>query len=421
MRLGILALSTVLLSGCSWFGGGYSGGYNGFTPNYGDSGSYGGNYGAMQGAAAGPCQIYAPSQPVPHGCDPSSVTLATQGGYGGFPQSPDFSDGQYISGGYGSHVAEAGQHSKHKKPKQRLSKPTMRGTLSLGMEKSISGDYLDHKLFPIADPSLSYNPDTYAEGSTSGSPASGQTVSTVYSAVREDTLRPDLSFEDVHSTPLSLKGGLEFIASPRTTLFANVGYAYSKGENKTGVVVNGQLRQTTVTQDYDDTGAAVGTAVTNVSFIPNQQIARYNYDFTNMERLGLEAGGRHYFEPILSSTAKSTITPFVAASAGVNHYNAQSFDVTQEQVFYERAFTSAGATSDFYTVNPATTTTINVFDSQWVPKGALTTGMEWQMSPKTALAFETGIVVEGARKYTTGARGDQNITIPFTLRGSYNF
>ena len=48
--------------------------------------------------------------------------------------------------------------------------------------------------------------------------------------------------------------------------------------------------------------------------------------------------------------------------------------------------------------------------------------MEWQVTPKTALAFETGLKFEGSRDYVNGdGDSDNNFAIPFTVRGSYNF
>jgi hypothetical protein len=73
--------------------------------------------------------------------------------------------------------------------------------------------------------------------------------------------------------------------------------------------------------------------------------------------------------------------------------------------------------------DPATpaTRTVELYDAQWVPMGSLKAGVEWQVTPKTALAFETGLRVEGARDYSNGTKGDTNVTVPLTLRGSFNF
>jgi len=141
-----------------------------------------------------------------------------------------------------------------------------------------------------------------------------------------------------------------------------------------------------------------------------------------MERIDLEAGARHYLNPIVKSQGFKTLTPFLGASVGASHYNAVSFDVTQEQAFYQRAFEStSGVTEDYYTVTGPDTESVLLYDSQWVPSGQLNAGMEGQVTPKTALAFETGVRIEGARKYDNGERGDKNIAIPMTIRGSYNF
>lgn len=475
MRLGLVALSAVLLSGCSWLGGFGGSGYHG-----GDA--YNGRYGASAGAhgakalrnmrSAGPCQIFTPTQPVPHGCNPAEVTLATPGAYGGFPQQPDFSGGQYISGGYGSHAAQARQQAAHYQPQKKLRKPRWRGSMSLGIEKSVGGDYLNYgeatgaasQLVPATAstldgtpfayntfafngfvPALSYDPFDYREGRTIGSQDAGQIVQERYYADIEDLAMPNISFDDVHSTPVTLSGGLEFIASDRTTLFANAGYSYAEGENGNTIGISGTLLEEIRTRTYQPTPIPAATTTTdpdgnvvvipgvdpgtfdlisdvsNFGFVPNVNIANYAFNFSDMERINLEAGARHYFNPIMKGQTKSTITPFIGASAGANRYNAQSFTVSQtDQLFYERAYESRGADLEYY--DPQTgTQVVDIYDSQWVPAGQINAGIEWQMTPKTALAFETGIKVEGGRKYSNGVRGDENVSIPVTIRGSYNF
>jgi len=53
--------------------------------------------------------------------------------------------------------------------------------------------------------------------------------------------------------------------------------------------------------------------VVSTGFVPNQEIARFSYDFTDMKRLDLEAGARHYFNPIVKSQGFKTVTPFVVS------------------------------------------------------------------------------------------------------------
>ena len=64
---------------------------------------------------------------------------------------------------------------------------------------------------------------------------------------------------------------------------------------------------------------------------------------------------------------------------------------------------------------------VDLYDSQWVLSGGLQAGLEWQVTPGTALALETGLRVQGARDYSNGAKGDSRISVPLTLRGSFNF
>jgi hypothetical protein len=107
-----------------------------------------------------------------------------------------------------------------------------------------------------------------------------------------------------------------------------------------------------------------------------------------------------------------------------------SFTIDQRQLSYESVYNET--TPEYYDLDvagydldndPATapTRTVNLYDSQWVPSGSLKAGVEWQVTSKTALAFETGLRVEGARDYSNGNKGDTNITVPLTLRGSFNF
>ena len=455
MRLVVCTLSAVLLSGCSWLGGAgnvFNGGGQG---HHAKSSQYG--YGAQHGqhqyrAQQDPCQVFSPQAPVPRGCQPSQVTLGTAGG---FPQQPNFGGGQYASQGYGSHAGVAHQQANNYQPRKRLRKPRFRGSLSLGLEKSISGNLLDYDDFPNIDPSLNYDPRAFNEGFSQGDQASGQIVNTLYTAIIEDISQPNIAFNDAHSTPLHIKGGVEYLLSPRTTVFANAGYKYAEGEKGNFVGVNAELQRritTSTFQTVDGIPATAGSAEvpatattpaipavpatagtpdtfvlvgsdTNTSFIPNVNIANYSYDFNNQQSIELEVGARHYFNPIGKSQGYKTLTPFIGASVGATHHKSVSFDIEQNQLFYQRAFEDGE--NDFFDVIPANvpggTSRVNLFDSEWVPSGQLNAGMEWQVTPKTALAFETGVRFEGARENDNGDRGDDNIAIPVTIRGSYNF
>lgn len=448
MRLAVCTLSAVLLSGCSWLGGvgnvfnGGGQGHHAQSSQY----KYGGGHNAQHGqhqyrAQQNPCQVYSPQAPVPQGCHPSQVTLGTAGG---FPQQPNFGGGQYANEGYGSHAGVAHQQAANYQPrKNRLRKPRFRGSMSLGVEKSISGDLLDFGSVSGLDPVASYNPQDFNEGSTTGSRGEGAIIRTTYTANDRDVadifqppgpgflgyeqaIMPNISFDDVYSTPARLAIGGEYILNPRTTVFANAGYTKSEGKSGAVASVEATLYRRTETEGFAPNTAVPGTflstgTVTSTSFIPNRDIAQFSYDFTDMNRYDLEAGARHYLNPFSQSAGYKTLTPFVGASVGASHYNGVSFNVTQQQAFYQRAIESeSGVTEDYYNViGPENR--VDLYDSQWVPSGQLNAGMEWQVTPKTALAFETGVRIEGARKYSNGERGDKNIAIPMTIRGSYNF
>jgi len=318
-------------------------------------------------------------------------------------------------------------------------------------KRPVAGDFIDNDVFPVPGV-LTYNPLDFVESFSTGSQAAGQITSTDYFSVIENIEAPNISFEDVHSAPITVTGGVEYIATPKTTLFANAGYTEADGERFEAVRVIGELQRLTTVDNFipeigPDTVTTIpstdpampdqtvvtpgmptgnflpnGASTVNLTTIPNVNVANFIYDFQDLERVNLEAGARHYFDPILQGQTQTSITPFIAASGGANYYNDQSLTITQNQLFLQEAFESELATTEFFdVVTPAGPVIVDVYDSQWVPAGALTAGVEWQMSPKTALAFETGVRFEGGREFTNGERGDSNVSIPFTIRGSYNF
>ena len=310
-----------------------------------------------------------------------------------------------------------------------------------------------------------YDPNDFREGFVEGAPADGTVTTTIFTAITEDIDVPNISYSDAHSTPLHLKAGVEYIKSPSTTFFANAGYGYSEGEGVRGAVVTGELQRIIVQENFRTIPAVapipgtpavpaipsapalgiVGTPAvagvagipgtpeqivldsvgTSVNFIPNQNIANYNFDFSDQERIDLEFGARHYFNPIVRDQGFKTLTPFVGGSVGVSYLNAVSFNISQDQVFYQEAFEAGGTQPDqFFDVVPnniSGPSQIELFDSEWVPTGQLNAGVEWQVTPKTALAFESGLRFERGREYSNGERASTNIAIPVTVRGSYNF
>jgi len=414
MRLVACALSAVLLSGCSWMGMG--GGSHGQHQAY-----EGGRYGKQaaqyahntRSSQAGPCQIMTPMQPVPQGCRPEQVTLAIGNGH----QGGQYNGGQYANAGYGSHAGQASANTQYHTPNQRKKRPKLRGSLGLEIDHSVSGNLFAGDTATIV---AGYDRIAVQEGFTTGSIPDGAIVDTLYTSIPEQVVGPAVSFDDVYTAPLRITGGLEYIMNDHATVFANAGYTRAEGKKGGGAQIIDELRREVTTQSYDPlTGLAVGGPITNTTFIPNVEVANFTYDFNELEKYDFEVGGRYYFDPMLRGHLNRTLTPFVAASGGAAHYNDTTVDVAQQQLFLGDALESGGTTLNFYDVGVGTQN--QVYDAQWVPYGQLKAGLEWQMTPKTALAFEAGVKYEGARDFTDGTEGDSIVSIPVAIRGSYNF
>ncbi|MEM9599950.1 MAG: hypothetical protein AAF926_02905 [Pseudomonadota bacterium] len=233
---------------------------------------------------------------------------------------------------------------------------------------------------------------------------------------------------DAWSTPTTIGLGGEFILGDRATLFGRVGYTRAEGTNGGAVTIEGTVFEEATTRTYDDFLLVATTQATQ--FQTGQILTEYSYDFSDMERIDLEAGGRLYLNPIAGQDTGRTVTPFLGASAGASRYNDASFTIDQRQLSYESVYQAE--TPNYYDLdiagydldaNPGTPDTrrVDLYDAQWVPSGRLSAGVEWQVTPSTAFAFETGLRVEGARDYTNGEKGDTHLSVPVTLRGSFNF
>ncbi len=417
MRLAVCSLSAILLSGCSWLGGAtkpdhtFQRGQSGYAHHSGYAAGNPAHMSSQMGQMRhDPCMVYSPVQPVPQGCDPAQVTLSTGYGQGGTYNS------NYTTGGYGSHAGDA-TYAAHKASGPKLRKPKLRGSLSLGTEKSFSGNLLDFTQAGALVPGAVYVPSLYDEGFTEATPT--EITSTRYTSAVEQVTSPTLSFDDVYNTPSIVKVGMEYIASPKFTVFASAGYAHAEGVDDASTSVQATLLREVSVQALDDTtGLPVGDPIENTTFIPNENVANFTYDFNDQRRFDLEVGARHYFNPISRERGYRTVTPFVGAAVGVSKVNEVSFTVNQNQRFLQRAFESGA--NDYYDIVAPSTANV-LYEDDWLINGALTGGMEWQVTPGTALALETGLKYEQARDYANGISGDDNISVPVTLRGSFNF
>lgn len=442
MRLAGLVLSAAMISGCSYVGG------QGSPLGSFFKGPSQGHYNAQ--SAATRCHIQHRQAPVPQGCHPSQVKVVgsqgasfgqpTQGATqyaGGFSQQPQFGQPQYTTGGYGSHASGNAHTSLHQgQTTPSLRRPKFRGTLDLGVEQSVSGSLIDYDKVSIS-PITGYNSADYNESTVSGSVVDGQITRTLWYANSrlpgnpnpyDEISMPSVSFDDAWLSPATIGVGGEYILSDKATLFARAGYTRSEGTSGGAASIEGTIFQETTVETYES-NVLVGSTVAT-AFDVGHTITDYSYDFSDMERIDLEAGGRFYFDPVAGQNTGRTVTPFIGASAGASRYNDVSFTIDQRQLSYTSVYTEdepeyydldvAGYDLDNDPVT-ALTRTVDLYDSQWVPAGSVKAGVEWQVTPKTAFAFETGLRVEGARDYSNGNKGDTNITVPLTLRGSFNF
>jgi len=425
MRLVACAFSAVLLSGCSWmgFGGGSSSGQQGYSDQ--QNARYSGNgaqYNAQTGRKAlrgpmGRCQITSPTQRAPQGCRAEDVTLALGGAQGDYA-----AQNQYTSGGYGSHAQ--GTQAKAAPQQQRLRKPKLRGQFGLEIDHSVSGNLFA----PGTSTAVAgYNRSTYAEGTQTGSVASGTVITTTYTSGNDDpalvgtpqegslpgrVISPDISFDDVYTAPLRVSGGLEYIFGKHNTVYANAGYTRAEGKKGGSAEINEELLRTVSTQNYNTQpangplGTPVGAAVEQTSFYPNETVATFDYEFNDLEKYDFEIGGRHYFNPIMKGAMKSSLTPFVSASGGAAHYSETTVRESQRQRYIQRVFdnTQVNSGGDFYDVSFGTPS--QIYDAQWVPYGAMKAGVEWQMSPKQrshlkqALNMKARAISQTARRAT---------------------
>lgn len=406
MRIAICALSAVLLSGCSWLGG-----INNVFGGHGQQGAYGHQAGQYGNAGA-----------VKYGHNAGGAQHGQNFG-GGFPQQPQFGAPQHVTGQYGTHAANAHKAYGHQRSTGQKRKPRLRGTFSMGLEKSNSGDLLnstfdDGPFANIGGGAGLAGFGFFQNNGFSGSPQEGLTISSSLTATPSSVFSPSISFDDVHSTPMRIAGGLEFIATPKTTVFANLGYSAAEGNEGGAINVIGTVSGTVDFRGYRENVFSGNTIVPReVENLPIVQIAT---DFSDLERFDAEVGARHYFNPILRGNVARSITPFVGASVGVAHYNALTFKSQNQNLNLHEAVADTETSIEYYPQldngDP-----IEVYDSQWVGTGQLNAGLEWQATPKTAIAFETGVKFESARDYVNGNKGDTNVSVPFTIRGSYNF
>ncbi len=427
MRLAALAFSTVLLSGCSWIG---------FGPQAGHSGQQharGGQYHAPQGQygqhaqrghhqqrRAGPCTITKVTQPVPRGCSPEQVTMALPQ-YGGGQQQPGYSGQGYqqpSGAGYGGQVPTTRRSSLETNVQNRpFYRQRLRLNGGLGFERSVSGEVLNNGDFAGL-----YQSALHTEQGILGTPAGGQVTTSDYTVDNVASEGRGISYSDLYGSVFTTALGAEYFVTPRTAVTANASYGIAAGREGGNAAYTGDINRTASVQNFR-TAAATGNivAVGMPTIVTDSQtgapVALTRFQANDMQRVNLEVGARHYFKPAFENYLERPVTPYVGASAGASHFNAMDVKQNLSQLDLDNYYQTGAAT---YTP-VADLASVEVLEGGWVPSGTINLGMDWQVTERSSLGFETGVRYEGPRSKTAGGETDANISIPLTLRGSIGF
>ena len=476
MRIAALALSATLLSGCSWLGLG--GANHSGAPQYSQNGRYdagaaarynaaSGYQGAYQngyqngyqapyqagahqaGARGGPCEITSVSHPIPQGCRPEQVTIALPGGSNGqynanYAGQPNYAGQQPSYNAYGSAVDDAQRnaslttnvgHNYWKRPKLRL-------TGSVGVEDSVSGD-----LYNEGALGLIYDPTDHFESTISGSPAAGQVILNEYYVANplgtpratnprtspDDTFllvdAPTVNIGDAYTAPFVVALGGEYQLSDRFSVFGNVSYSEQDAEDVVGVRYEGNLENFQQITEFTEMTDPMTNAVTfTPNLLPatssqfnNVTVAETNVELSDRRRTALEVGGRYYFDDIFTKHLARPLTPYVSAKVGAAYHNRLTATQTLDRLFLQEFATSDGQSVEYEDVLSVQAEPVEILDDEWIATGGLQVGAEWQITPRTALAFETGINIEGGRDQINGGDTNDHISVPLTLRGSFGF
>ena len=135
----------------------------------------------------------------------------------------------------------------------------------------------------------------------------------------------------------------------------------------------------------------------------------------------MEAGIRQYAQPTNVPLLKS-IRPYAEAKLGAAHLDNVRLENIRE----------VGAAA----ANPLTPTSLNFYESGWVPTGAALIGAETIVAKRFTMGVETGIRYTGApesdasdigqtgtfnSRYAGANNGGSRWSVPLTIRGRYRF
>jgi hypothetical protein len=419
MRLALITVSAIALSGCTWFGGGAHSGSNGFnghaTAHCGPQGGYSNGYNLQAGC--GPAGGYGVSggQYAQQGTAYGQQGYAQQGyGQQGVQQGGGYGYG-YTAGyaqGYGAQTAAQGLRGSYGQQATTLGAAAPYGAAVAGGQfgganvQTVQGSpiYVNQP-YPVygnagnggcaggngfgagcgvigaaqpfgleADIGTSFALSGNLVGSKPAGPASdgfgnpdltsGTTGSRVVSELAA------VSYGDAFSEAVELGLGATYDVGPSTTLIGRFGYAEANGRDvNIGSVTEG-----------GETGDLIAS-------------------FSDLETYTVEGGVRQYVGGF--NNGYTGLRPYVGASAGVAYNN--DVDVIQSST----AFANGS--------DPAT----QLIDSGWNPTAAAVVGAEWQVANSVALGVESGIRWQD--NYDTALPSQDRWSVPVRLRGRVSF
>jgi len=423
MRLALITVSAIALSGCTWFGGGAQSGSNGFngqaSAHCGPQGGYANGYNLQgyQGQGCGPAGGYSVNggqfaqQGAAYGQQGYAQQGYSQAGYGQAGQQAGGYGYGYTAGyaqGYGAQTAAQGLRGSYGQQVTTLGAAAPYGAaLGGGQYGGANVQTVQGAPIYVNQPYPVYGNGGCAGGNFGGGcgvvgaaqpfgleagvgtsfalggdfvgakaagPASdgfgnpdltgGTTGARVVSA------QPAVTYGDAFSEAVELGLAATYDVGPNTTVLGRFGYAEANGRS---------VNIGTVTE-----GGQTGDLIAS---------------FSDLETYTVEGGVRQYVGGF--NNGLTGLRPYVGASAGFAYNN--DVDVIQSST----AFANGS--------DPA----IQLIDSGWNPTASAVVGAEWQVANSVAIGVESGIRWQD--DYDTALPSEDRWSVPVRLRGRVSF
>jgi len=188
--------------------------------------------------------------------------------------------------------------------------------------------------------------------------------------------QPSVSYNDAFDETVEYDLAATYDVSPSTTVLGRVGYSDANGNT-----VN-------LGQAFDTTDAAINSPATSAPVLAS---------FSDLEQVTVEGGVRQYVGGF--NNGFTGLRPYVGATAGAIYND----DVTVTQ-------TSAAF---------AGPETLEFIDSGWNPTASVVAGAEWQVANSVAIGVESGIRWQD--NFDTVVPSQDRWSVPVRLRGRVSF